>query len=100
MGSICYTLCANVILKAILDTFSQICIHMQASVNGSTHVPLFRPDTGLDPASLMKQMSAFGMGGWWLGGTHMQANESFMAEVQNAVPKDAKVVVGCQKGLR
>lgn len=30
----------------------------------------------------------------------MEANENFMAEVQSAIPKDAKVVVGCQKGLR
>lgn len=40
------------------------------------------------------------MGGWWLGGTHMKPNTQFLAEVQASVPKDASVVVACQKGLR
>lgn len=45
-------------------------------------------------------MSAFGMGGWWLGTTHMEPNVDFLKEVQAKVPKDAKVIVLCQKGLR
>lgn len=69
-------------------------------VKDAVEVPLFVPDTSLDPASLVKQMSAFGMGGWWLGGTHMVANTKFLSEVQQKVPKDAKVLVACQKGLR
>lgn len=72
----------------------------KAHVKDSVEVPLFYPDTSLDPSSLLKQMSAFGMGGWWLGGTHMVPNESFISDVQAKVPKDAKVVVTCQKGLR
>ncbi|GMH36075.1 hypothetical protein BSKO_03943 [Bryopsis sp. KO-2023] len=72
----------------------------KGSIEGATEVPLFIPDKGLDPSSLLKQMSAFGMGGWWLGGMHMEPNPNFLAEVQSAVPKDAKVVIGCQKGLR
>lgn len=54
-------------------------------VKGAVEVPLFVPDTSLDPGSLLKQMSAFGMGGWWLGGTHMKANESFLPDVQAKV---------------
>lgn len=54
-------------------------------VKDSVEVPLFVPDTSLDPSSLLKQMSAFGMGGWWLGGTHMKPNESFLGEVQSKV---------------
>lgn len=69
-------------------------------VKGAVEVPLFVPDTSVDPGSLLKQMSAFGMGGWWLGGQHMKANESFLADVQAKVPKDSKVLVACQKGLR
>eukprot|EP01026_Neomeris_dumetosa_P073398 TRINITY_DN7549_c0_g1_i1.p2 TRINITY_DN7549_c0_g1~~TRINITY_DN7549_c0_g1_i1.p2 ORF type:complete len:271 (-),score=45.39 TRINITY_DN7549_c0_g1_i1:112-924(-) len=72
----------------------------KATIVGAVKVPLFVPDTGLDPASLLKQMSAFGMGGWWLGGTHMEPNNNFLADVQSRLPKDAKVIVGCQKGLR
>ena len=58
---------------------------VQVRVKGAVEVPLFVPDTGLDPGSLLKQMSAFGMGGWWLGGTHMKTNESFLADVQAKV---------------
>ena len=57
-------------------------------------------DEDLSVPSLLKQMSAFGMGGWWLEGGHMVANPNFMREVQTKIPKDTRVVVGCQKGLR
>ena len=63
-------------------------------------MPVFVPDESLNPASLLKQMSAFGMGGWWLGGTHMEPNKDFLADVQQKIPKDAKLIVICQKGLR
>jgi len=45
-------------------------------------------------------MSAFGMGGWWLGSTHMEPNTNFLPDVLKKVPKDAKLIVVCQKGLR
>lgn len=54
-------------------------------VSDAVEVPLFVPDTSLDPSSLLKQMSAFGLGGWWLGGTHMKPNAAFMADVQAKV---------------
>ena len=54
-------------------------------VSDAVEVPLFVPDTSLDPSSLLKQMSAFGLGGWWLGGTHMKPNNTFMADVQAKV---------------
>lgn len=43
-----------------------------------------------------------GMGGWWLGGTHMIPNTDFIGQVQAKLPKDTnpKVLVVCQKGLR
>lgn len=63
-------------------------------------VPLFVVDEDLSPGGLLKQATAFGMGGWWLGGAHMKPNQTFMGEVQAKIPKDAKIVVGCQKGLR
>jgi hypothetical protein len=47
--------------------------------------PLFVPDNALDPSSLLKQMSAFGMGGWWLGGAHMKPNTAFLSTVQQKV---------------
>ncbi|CAD7704788.1 unnamed protein product [Ostreobium quekettii] len=72
----------------------------QASVKGAVAVPLFVPDKETSLPSLMKQMSAFGMGGWWLGTTHMVPNEGFMSEVRAKIPKNSKVIVACQKGLR
>lgn len=72
----------------------------KARIVGAVEVPLFVEDTSVDLASFIKRSSAFGMGGWWLGGTHMMPNPNFMAEVEAKVPKDAKVLVGCQKGLR
>jgi rhodanese-related sulfurtransferase len=70
------------------------------SIKDAVAVPLFEVDDGIDPGSLLKQMSAFGMGGWWLGGSHMKPNQQFMSQVQAKIPKDAKVLVTCQKGLR
>lgn len=67
---------------------------------GSVHVPLFEVDDDMSPAGLLKQMSAYGMGGWWLGGQHMKSNTQFMPQVLNAIPTEKKVVVTCQKGLR
>mmetsp|Transcript_9369 Transcript_9369/g.23289 ORF Transcript_9369/g.23289 Transcript_9369/m.23289 type:complete len:93 (+) Transcript_9369:708-986(+) len=45
-------------------------------------------------------MSAFGMGGWWLGNKHMRLNTRFMGSVRRGIPTDANVIVACQKGLR
>lgn len=103
--------------------------------------PARRPALTLLPVWAL-QATAFGMGGWWLGGGHMVPNSNFMAEVQvrptlllwtlricsklqggmpdprsrerctwgratdrpfllqAKIPRDAKVVVACQKGLR
>ena len=63
-------------------------------------VPIYVPETRWSVVNLLKQASNFGLGGWWLGGSHMIPNEDFLGEVQAKVPKDAKVIVACQKGLR
>lgn len=70
------------------------------TIKDAVAIPLFEVDDAIDPGSLLKQMSAFGMGGWWLGGAHMKPNAAFMGQVQAKIPKDAKVLVTCQKGLR
>lgn len=72
----------------------------KAGVKGAVEVPLFVVEESNDITSLLKKSSAFGMGGWWLGGTHMKANDSFLRDVSRKVPKDGKVIVACQKGLR
>jgi hypothetical protein len=56
-------------------------------------VPIFVVEESNDIQSLMKKSSAFGMGGWWLGGSHMKPNTNFLREVEKKVPKDANVSV-------
>ncbi|KAG2427253.1 hypothetical protein HXX76_012449 [Chlamydomonas incerta] len=72
----------------------------KARIVGAVEVPLFVEDEEVSLGSFIKRASAFGMGGWWLGGSHMVPNPNFMGEVQAKIPKSAKVIVGCQKGLR
>ena len=62
--------------------------------------PIYVPEDEVSPGAFLKKLSALGLGGWWLGGTHMKPNKEFMKEVTSKIPKDAKVVVTCQKGLR
>lgn len=64
-------------------------------VKDAVNIPLFVEDENMDISSLLKQMSAFGMGGWWLGGTHMIANNTFMKVVQEKIPRDANIIVCC-----
>lgn len=73
----------------------------QASVDGSVSVPVYVDEEDLSFGALIKQATALGMGGWWLGGGHMKPNPQFLNQVQQEVPKQgAKVIVACQKGLR
>ncbi|KAK9905450.1 hypothetical protein WJX75_000141 [Coccomyxa subellipsoidea] len=72
----------------------------KAGVEGSIEIPIYIPETEWSVVNLLKQASNFGLGGWWLGGSHMIPNQQFLREVQTKIPKDAKVIVACQKGLR
>lgn len=69
-------------------------------IAGAVAVPLFVEDPANDLGTLLKKSATFGTGGWWLGGSHMIPNQTFLQEVRAKIPVDAKVVVGCQKGLR
>ncbi|KAG1673544.1 hypothetical protein FOA52_003844 [Chlamydomonas sp. UWO 241] len=68
---------------------------------GAITVPLFIEDPGMGISSLAAKGAFMGSaGGWWTGGTHMIPNREFIQQVQANIPKDAKIVVACQKGLR
>lgn len=69
-------------------------------MDGAIEVPIYIPETRWSPINVLKQLSNFGLGGWWLGGSHMIPNQTFMQDVRDKVPQDAKVIVACQKGLR
>lgn len=74
----------------------------KAKLQHALEVPMYVPDEDQGISTLIKKATAFGMGGWWLGGTHMKPNEKFLSEVQASIPdkEQAKVLVVCQKGLR
>jgi rhodanese-related sulfurtransferase len=67
---------------------------------GSVNAPVYVNDDSASLGNLMKQLAAFGTGGWWQGGGHMKANPDFLSTVQSKIPFTSKVVVSCQKGLR
>lgn len=73
---------------------------MQAGIEGAVTVPLFVVDEEKSIGTLIKKATAFGMGGWWEGGTHMIPNRHFLRDVDRKISKDSKVIVACQKGLR
>lgn len=75
-------------------------VWVKAEIKGAVKVPIFIEEPSNDPISLLKKMSALSMGGLWLGGTHMKPNPAFMRDVQAKIPKDARILVTCQKGLR
>jgi hypothetical protein len=79
----------------------------KVQIKGAVEVPIFVPDTSRDPSTLLKQLTQFGMGGWWLGGAHMKPNDRFLADVQAKVcalftpaargstkPRRSKIVTG------
>eukprot|EP00879_Flechtneria_rotunda_P000980 GHRR01001114.1.p1 GENE.GHRR01001114.1~~GHRR01001114.1.p1 ORF type:complete len:330 (+),score=116.40 GHRR01001114.1:142-990(+) len=72
----------------------------KVAVTAAVDVPLYVEDPSNSPASLLKKAATIGTGGWWVGGTHMIPNNSFLAQVQSQIPKEASIVIGCQKGLR
>jgi len=72
----------------------------KAQLENAVEVPLFVLEDDPSVGTLIKQATAFGMGGWWLGGAHMKPNPNFLGEVQARIPQDAKLLVVCQKGLR
>ncbi len=53
----------------------------RVAIEGAIAVPLFVPDPARDLGAFIKAASAFGLGGWWLGGTHMVPNSDFMKQV-------------------
>lgn len=75
--------------------------HKKAFVDGGVSVPVYVDDDEFSVSALIKQATALGMGGWWLGGGHMKPNKQFLQQVQQQVPMNgAKIIVSCQKGLR
>ncbi|WJX39205.1 Rhodanese-like domain-containing protein 11, chloroplastic [Trifolium repens] len=74
--------------------------HNKAWVKGSTWIPIFDVDNGLDVGTIPKKVTNFAMGGWWSGMPTLSFDNSFLPKVVEKFPKDAEIIVACQKGLR
>ncbi|KAK2442981.1 Rhodanese-like domain-containing protein 11, chloroplastic [Trifolium repens] len=74
--------------------------HSKAWVKGSTWIPIFDVDNGLDVGTIPRKVTNFAMGGWWSGMPTLSFDNSFLPKVVEKFPKDAELIVACQKGLR
>ncbi|TYH97005.1 hypothetical protein ES332_A12G213800v1 [Gossypium tomentosum] len=71
-----------------------------AWVKGSTWVPIFEVDNKFDVGTLSRKATNFVMGGWWSGVPTLSYDSQFLSKVEEKFPKDAELIVTCQKGLR
>nr|XP_027190844.1 rhodanese-like domain-containing protein 11, chloroplastic isoform X2 [Cicer arietinum] len=74
--------------------------HSKAWVRGSTWIPIFDVDNGLDVGTIPRKITNFAMGGWWSGMPTLSFDNSFLPKVEEKFPKDTELIVACQKGLR
>lgn len=72
----------------------------KAWVKGSTWVPIFDVDDKPDVGTLSRKVTNFVMGGWWSGAPTLSYDRQFLSKVEEKFPKDAELIVSCQKGLR
>ncbi|XP_021286015.1 rhodanese-like domain-containing protein 11, chloroplastic [Herrania umbratica] len=72
----------------------------KAWVKGSTWVPIFDNDNKFDVGTLSRKVTNFVMGGWWSGTPTLSYGRQFLSKVEEKFPKDAELIVACQKGLR
>ncbi|CAM8942183.1 unnamed protein product [Rhodiola kirilowii] len=72
----------------------------KAWVKGSVWVPVFDVDERFDIGVASKKISNYVMGGWWSGVPVLSYNNQFISKVEEKLPKDADLIVACQKGLR
>ncbi|ERN10547.1 hypothetical protein AMTR_s00166p00078300, partial [Amborella trichopoda] len=84
--------------KSLLDVRPSI-EHKKAWVKGSTWIPIFDVDNNLEFGTLSKKITNFVMGGWWSGVPVFSYDKQFISKVEKKFPKDADLIVACQKGL-
>ncbi|KAJ4838531.1 Rhodanese-like domain-containing protein 11, chloroplastic [Turnera subulata] len=85
--------------KTLLDVRPSV-ERKKAWVKGSSWVPIFEVDDGIDPGTLSRKITTFMMGGWWSGVPTVSYDKQFISKVEEKFPKDSDLIVACQKGLR
>ncbi|CAK7336570.1 unnamed protein product, partial [Dovyalis caffra] len=71
----------------------------KAWVKGSTWIPIFEVDDNFDAGTVARKITNFVMGGWWSGVPTLSYDKQFLSKVEEKFPKDADLIVACQRGL-
>ncbi|KAG8652626.1 hypothetical protein MANES_06G111900v8 [Manihot esculenta] len=72
----------------------------KAWVKGSTWIPIFEVDDRFEMGTISRKVTNFMMGGWWSGVPTLSYDNQFIPKVEEKCPKDADLIVACQRGLR
>uniref|UniRef100_A0A6M2F4E2 Rhodanese domain-containing protein n=1 Tax=Populus davidiana TaxID=266767 RepID=A0A6M2F4E2_9ROSI len=85
--------------KPLLDVRPSV-ERKKAWVKASTWIPIFEADDNFDAGTVARKVSNFVMGGWWSGMPTLSYDKEFLSKVEEKFPKDADLIVACQRGLR
>lgn len=73
----------------------------RAAVKGAIEVPSYlRKNDFASLYGIYQEMVCFGLGGWWSGLRPMKENYDFIRQVEEKIPKNARILVLCHTGLR
>ncbi|KAH8486836.1 hypothetical protein H0E87_025729 [Populus deltoides] len=85
--------------KPLLDVRPSV-ERKKAWVKASTWIPIFEADDNFDAGTVTRKVTNFVMGGWWSGMPTLSYDKQFLSKVEEKFPKDADLIVACQRGLR
>ncbi|XP_011005613.1 PREDICTED: rhodanese-like domain-containing protein 11, chloroplastic isoform X1 [Populus euphratica] len=85
--------------KPLLDVRPSV-ERKKAWVKASTWIPIFEADDNFDAGTVARKVTNFVMGGWWSGMSTLSYDKQFLSKVEEKFPKDADLIVACQRGLR
>ncbi|XP_021681500.2 rhodanese-like domain-containing protein 11, chloroplastic isoform X2 [Hevea brasiliensis] len=85
--------------KTLLDVRPSV-EKKKAWVKGSTWIPIFEVDDRFEMGTISRKITNFIMGGWWSGVPSLSYDNQFLSKVEEKFPKDADLIVACQRGLR
>ncbi|XP_011005614.1 PREDICTED: rhodanese-like domain-containing protein 11, chloroplastic isoform X2 [Populus euphratica] len=84
--------------KPLLDVRPSV-ERKKAWVKASTWIPIFEADDNFDAGTVARKVTNFVMGGWWSGMSTLSYDKQFLSKVEEKFPKDADLIVACQRGL-
>jgi len=72
----------------------------KARITAAKHVPFFVVNNDMDFDTIIKRQLHFNFTGFIYGLAFTKPNEKFLQQVGEAIPKDSKVLLVCQEGMR